>query len=169
MELKQAKGIVITPEGDIHSFGKHKYGNIDELTDENYHDPAFSQEIASTDWFQQFLQLTNYNYKKDTIYRESMTLAGLGLVFLFNGCSLNVRDEEYNSYFIQSPEILSEQQKNIFQENYTYLQGLIESDNAYFEGTAFTSEGDYAWTDFVYSIDEFYDKMDIPKTKERAK
>lgn len=169
MDLKNVKGIVITPEGDCHSFGKQKYATVEELGDENYHDTAFAAEIAKSDWFQSFIKMSNSNYTGDNIYRESMALAGLGLVFLFNASSLTARNTEYHSYFIQCPNEPTENQKNVLQDNYEQLAGLVESESAYFEGTAFTEEGDYAWQDFVVDIDSFYEKLEIPKTKGKAR
>lgn len=169
MDLKSVKGIVITPEGDCHSFGEQKYAKTADLSDRNYHDPSFSAEIVKSDWFQSFIKMANYTYTKDTVYRQSMNLAGLGLIFLFNGCSLTEKNTEYHGYFIQGPEKLLEKQKEVLQENYEYLKQLIESESAYFEGEVFTPEGDYSWSETVTDVDSFYEKLGIPKTKEKAR
>lgn len=169
MDLRSVKGIVITPEGDCHAFGKQKYAKTKDLSDENYQDPAFSTEIVKADWFQSFIKLNNYNYTNDTVYRQSMNLAGLGLIFLFNGCSLTEKDTEYHGYFIQSPDAISDNQKDVLQENYEYLKQLIDSESAYFEGEAFKPNGDYSWNGSVSDIDSFYEKLEIPKAKENVR
>ena len=49
------------------------------------------------------------------------------------------------------------------EESYEYLNNLINSENAYFEGMAYLENTDYAWPDFTYTLDEFYDNMGIEK------
>lgn len=105
----------------------------------------------------------NYNYTEETIHKQAINLAALGIIFLENGCSITPRDEEYLIYTIMAPKNMTEKQKKKMEESYEYLNNLINSENAYFEGMAYLENTDYAWPDFTYTLDEFYDNMGIEK------
>ena len=159
MNLGKVKGILIDKDGVEHPFGIHKKSKVNDLGEDNYHDSSFAKDILPTEWFKSL----NYNYTEETIHKQAINLAALGIIFLENGCSITQRDEEYLIYTIMAPKNMTEKQKKKMEESYEYLNNLINSENAYFEGMAYLENTDYAWPDFTYTLDEFYDNMGIEK------
>ena len=159
MELDKVKGILIDKDGIEHPFGIQENAHVSELTEDNYHDSAFIKDILPTEWFKSL----NYNYTDESIHKQAMTLAGLGIIFLENGCSLMPNDKEYSFYAIISPNKLTEKQRKKLEDSYEKLNTLITGQNAYFDGMAYLENADFAWPDSAYSLDEFYDNMGIEK------
>ena len=69
-------------------------------------------------------------------------------------------------YCIYTPKTLTENQQLLLEENYQGIKELINRKKAYFEATAFDEECEYVWTDLVYNLDDFYNRMNL-KTPEK--
>ncbi len=52
MDLENVLGIVISKDGKMHPFGEVKLAEVTELSDENFHDSAFKNDILPSLWFQ---------------------------------------------------------------------------------------------------------------------
>lgn len=160
-ELKTSKGIIITPTGQMNSFGKHVYGSARKLKDENYHIPAFKKDIVGKEWFKKL------NYKLDikkNILRASFDLGDYGLVTLLNFCYLTTDNKKYKSYAIVSSENITSMQVQLLSKNYSFLQNLTHG--GHFTGFI-CSGGEYSF--ICRNIDEFYEKLNIEINKKSRK
>jgi len=159
MDLESVKGIVIDESGRKHSFGIHKMETIAHLEDENYHDPSFINDIVPSKWFQ------SLGYKYDTskpLRGQIMDMTSYGLTFILNGNSIDSDNKKHYVYTIQTTTNLSEESKKVLEEEYEYLKGLIDKDNALFFGEAY-QDGEYIWEDSSYTIENFYDNLNLKK------
>lgn len=158
--IEFVKGMLITPDGTKHPFGKHSYEPVANLTDENYHDLAFDAEILPQPWFRQLQQVLGFEYTNDTIHRQASKMAGKGILVLLNSSIAN-QEGEYNVFCIHSPQTLSDEQKQVLENAYPAFKEMLERKKAYFEADAYDESGNYFWRDFVYSVDDFYDRMSL--------
>ena len=170
LDIEHVKGILIAPDGKQKSFGALLYGTTEDLTEDNYHDVSFNKEILPTTWFQKLQQELNFNYnKEDTIHRQVMVMASKGIITILNCSSITSSQGEYNAYCLHCPEQLTTNQKELLENSYTELKTLIEEKDAYFEATGYDTNEDYIWDDFVYDLDDFYDRMNLCKVEERKR
>ena len=159
-EIEKVNGIIVYEDGIPHPFGINKIVTTGEYTDENYHDSSFQQEVYSSKWFQE----TRYPYQLDkTIHAQISGLCSKGFTVILNGSSLTARREENNIYSIQTPINITDNTKEYLSSIYEELKELIEQKNALFFGEPYNEEGELVWRDAAYNIDDFYDKMEIPK------
>ncbi len=158
--IEHVKGILITPNGEKYSFGKHSYESVAKRTDENYHDSAFNNEILPQPWFKKLQEELEFEYTSDTIHRQLITMASKGIIVLLNGSSTS-QQGEYNVYYIHTPKTLFPAQKEVFEKDYLSFKELIERKNAYFEAAVVDENENYVWNDFIYNLDEFYDRMNL--------
>ena len=49
------------------------------------------------------------------------------------------------------------------------IKEVIERKNAYFEADGFDENENYIWNDFVYNLDEFYDRMNLNREEYKGK
>lgn len=166
--IEFVKGILITSDGQKHPFGKHSYEPTAKLTDENYHDPAFNDEILPQPWFQQLQKELGFEYTNDTIHRQSAILASKGIIVMLNGSGTN-QQGEYNAYCIHIPENLSSAQKEVLENDYSSFKEVIERKNAYFEADGFDKNANYLWNNLIYDLDEFYDRMGLNREEYKGK
>lgn len=165
--IEFVKGILITPNGEEHPFGIHSY--TDEDKEENSHDIAFKNNILSAPWFQNLEKELNFQYTDDTIHRQVMLLASKGIITLINASDTKSSGEEYNVYCIHAPQYLTQNQRKKLEDDYEGIKELVERKHAYFEATAYKEDESYLWQDFVYDLDEFYDRMNLNKTELQEK
>jgi len=154
----------------MHPFGEFKLAEVAELSDENFHDFAFKNDILPSLWFQSLesnlerVYDSNQNLRRQifdmTNYHE--------LTFLLNGSCLNSNNEPFYCYTIQCPIDLSDGTRECLENNYDYLKNLIDSKLAVFDGEAYL-DGDYIWNGPAYTVDDFYDKMGLAKGEIKGK
>ena len=168
-DIEFVKGILITPDGEEHPFGIHSYADEDKDKDENYHDSAFKNDILSKSWFQKLEQELGFQYTDDTIHRQAMLLASKGIITLINASDTNSSGEEYNVYCIHTPQQLTQNQRKKLEDNYEGMKELLERKHAYFEANAYKEDESYLWQDFVYDLDEFYDRMNLNRVELKEK
>lgn len=167
-KIEFVKGLLITPNGEKHAFGTHVYEKVDKRTNKNYHDSAFVNEVLPTPWFQELMGELGIKYDTNkTIHSQWLTFAAKGIIALINASDLNSIGEEYNVYCIHAPQTLTENQREILENDYEKMKDLLERKHAYFEGVAYDKNEDYVF--FVYGLDEFYDEMNLRKTKGHGK
>ncbi len=158
MSIEEVLGMVITPDGLEHPFGIKKLSHVKDLESENYHDPSFVNEIVSTDWF----QAIGYPYdKNESLAKQIFDMTSYGLTFILNGSNKITSGEEVYLYTIQAPENLSEKTKEYLQSHYTEWKNIMDRENTYFQGEAYRN-GEYIDDKSVYSLDEFYQCLNIP-------
>lgn len=166
--IEFVKGILITPDGQKHPFGKQSYESVKNPKKENYHDSAFNNEILPQPWFQKLQEELGFEYTTDTLHRQSMTMAAKGIIVMLNGSNPN-QYGEYNVYCIHTPKKLSSAQKEVLENDYLSFKEVIERKNAYFEADGFDENENYIWNDFVYNLDEFYDRMNLNREEYKGK
>lgn len=169
LEIEQAKGLLMTPDGQIHPFGVHTYESTDKWTHDNMHDSAFQKEVRYAPWFIETQEKLGFQYPEDTIFRQAMKMAGKGIVTVLNACESTVQGEEYNVFAYYLPETLSEPQREQFEQHYQELKEMIERKHAYIEFSAFNENGNYAWDRAIYSLDEFYEKNGYKKETKKTR
>ena len=81
MNLRKVKGILIDKDGLEHPFGIHKNSKVNDLGEDNYHDSSFAKDILPTEWFKSL----NYNYTEETIHKQAINLAALGIILNLSG------------------------------------------------------------------------------------
>lgn len=170
LNIEDKKGIVIAPSGDFLEFGTLSYGNVSSLTDDNYHDTALKKDVIETSWFKELEKELNFEYNpNETIYKQNALLSAKGIITILNGSTTTPQGDEYNVYCIYTPKTLTENQQVLLEENYQDIKELIKRKEAYFEATAFDEDCEYVWNDFVYSIDDFYNRMNLKKPENNFK
>ena len=87
---------------------------------------------------------------------------------MLNGSNPN-QYGEYNVYYIHTPKKLSSAQKEVLENDYLSFKEVIERKNAYFEADGFDENENYIWNDFVYNLDEFYDRMNLNREEYKGK
>lgn len=168
--IENAKGLLLTPDGEIHLFGELKYATVSELEEKNEHNPAFLTDIVTKPWFQQLQQELGFKYKINNeinIHRQTPLMAGKGIVMILNDSSLTTQDVEYNWYTFQLPEILTSAQQEVLENSYQDLKELIERKHSYVDGMAYDTNGNDAWTDVNFNVDnldKIYDRMNLNKS-----
>lgn len=163
-ELEFVKGILITPDGIIHTFGTHSYNKEDRMDEDKCHDAAFKQDILPTPWFQQLQAELGFQYDGDTIHRHVMKMASKGIISLINASDTNQKGEEFNVYCIHTPQTLTDAQTQLLEAEYDTLKELLQRKKAYFEAVGYDPEENYIWQGFVFDLDDFYDRMNINTT-----
>ncbi len=170
LDIEHKKGILITPDGSIHPFGIQKYGRVEELIDENYHDTAFIMDIANKPWFYALQKELGFVYNvKDTFHRQIEELAQKGIITILNGSTQTTSQLEYNLFCIHTPEELTDNQVQTLEDAYEELKEVTERKSAYVESMAYTKEKNHAWSTYVYGLDEFYDTMHLAKGRKKNK
>ena len=168
--IENAKGLLLTPDGTIHPFGELKYATVSELEGQNEHDSAFLRDIATKPWFQQLEQELGFKYKLDNkinIHRQTPLMSGKGIVIILNDSSLTAQDEEYNWYTFQFPETITQAQQEVLENSYQALKQLIEKKHSYVDGMAYDTNGNDAWSNVNFNVDnldEIYDRMNLNKS-----
>lgn len=169
LEIEKSMGLLMTPDGEIHPFGIQIYGAVDTWSHDNMHDSAFQKEIRFAPWFIETQKELGFQYSDDTIFRQAMKMAGKGIITVLNACDLNIQGEEYNAFAYYLPETLSDPQSQQFEQHYQELKEMIERKHAYTEFYAFDEDGKSAWKTSVFSLDEFYETMDLKKGTHKVK
>ena len=166
MELEHVNGIIVWEDGIPHSFGVNKMASPKELTDENYHSTSFLIDIYPKKWFQD----TEYPYDQKLGFgRQLGDLASFGFVTLCNTSSRITDQDDYYCFLINAPINISDNAKDYLTSIYEDFKELLERKQAYFQGTAYLENGDYAWKSPAFTLEEFYDKLEIPKAKKHTK
>lgn len=169
VDIEFVKGMLITPDGEEHPFGIHSYDDKDKNKDENCHDTAFKNDILPKTWFKRLEEELGFQYTSDTVHRQAMIMAAKGVIILINGSDTNSHGEEYNVYCIHTPETITLKQKEKLEDSYAEMKDLLERKHAYFEANAYKEDESYLWQDFVYDLDEFYDRMNLNKIESKGK
>lgn len=164
MDLENVLGIVISKDGEMHPFGKFKLAEVSELSEENFHDPSFKNEVVPSQWFQDLeSNLENFYDSNQTLRKQIFDMTNYhGLTFLLNANNLKPDNEPFYCYTIQCPFDLSDETRECLENNYDYLKNLIDRQQALFEGEPYL-DGAYIWNESAYNIDDFYDKMGLAK------
>lgn len=160
--IEDVKGIIVSSNGEYRTFGIHKMVNVSELTDENYHDESFNIDIADSEWFKK----SNCPYDKNKSLRgQIFDLTKYGFSIILNGNSKSDIGDTY-IYTVQCPYNMSDNTKEFFSGIYEEFNELIKKDDALFFGEPYL-EGEYIWDDSAYSIDDFYEKMNISRNSKQ--
>lgn len=167
MNLEDVNGIVLYKDGIPHSFGVNRMVTVKELTPENFHDESFKKDIVSSEWFQK----VGYPYDNKTfLRRQIMDMCAKGFTFILNGSSLTATLDETYLYTIQTPIHPSPETVEYLSSIYPKLKELLEShEGALFFGEPYDENGDYVWDDAAYSLDDFYDQLNIPREIAKTK
>ena len=156
--IEEIKVIIVAANGEYRTFGVHKMADVSELTDENYHDSSFNNEIVRSEWFKKF----NCSYDENLPLRAQIfNLTKHGFSLILNGNSRSSIGDTY-LYTVQCPYDISDNTKEFFSQIYEEFDELIKKNDALFFGEPYL-EGEYIWDDSAYSIDIFYEKMNINK------
>lgn len=159
MNIEDVKGILIDRDGGLHPFGKNVMAHVKDMSDDNFHESSFKKDVLPTSWFKGL----NYDYNGENIFTLIDDLSMIGIVGVLNCSSLTANGEEFISYAITTPSELSSEQKKVFSDNYEHLKELLDGEDRYFEAEGHDKLGNYCWDDNIYSLDEFYDKLEIDK------
>ncbi len=160
MNLEQVNAIMIWEDGIPHSFGENRMAPPSELGDENYHTTSFLMQVYPSEWFQE----TGYPYQTNQSFGRQMgDLSAYGFTILCNASSKITNQEDYYCFMINTPINISENTRNYLSSIYPELKELIETHHAFFQGTAYEENGDYAWATQAFDLDEFYDKLGLQK------
>ena len=166
MNLEQVNGIIIWEDGIPHSFGENKMLPPSELSDENYHTTSFLRDIYPTSWFQDTL----YPYQKNQSFGRQMgDMSAYGFTILCNASSRITNQEDYYCFMMNTPVELSDNTREYLTSIYEELNELIEKHQAFFQGTIYEKNGDYALDSPIFTLDEFYEKLNIQKGKANTK
>lgn len=174
LRIEHAKGVLIEPNGTLHFFGEQRYESGFEITDENDHEASFNATIADEEWFQNLTERIETPYQKrqdgnsTNIHQQTPIWAGNGIIVILNDSQLNARGDEYNFFTFQFPKNLTLEQQEILETSYTSLKELIERKHSYIDGMTYDQNGNDAWNDVDFSvdnIDEIYDRMNLNKTQ----
>lgn len=166
MDIKSVKGIIIPKDGIPHPFGTMNFAPVNKLTDDNYHDTAFKQDIMQKTWYQ--LLGISYDYSK-SMHNQLPELAEQGLMLILNCSSLNSRGERVCNYEIICSNDLSVNQRKTLEENYDYLNSQIEEDKAWFYAEIVNDVNDINKNIPAYNISDFYDNLNLSKEKSKHK
>ena len=174
LRIEHAKGVLIEPNGTLHFFGEQRYESAFEITDENDHESSFNATIADEAWFQELTEKSGFRYQKTgdgsaiNIHRQTPIWAGNGIIVILNDSHLTAKGDEYNFFTFQLPTQLSPEQQEVLEASYTGLKEMIERKHSYVDGMAYDQNGNDAWNDVnfnVDNIDEIYDRMNLNKTQ----
>lgn len=168
-DIEFVKGILISPDGKEHPFGIHSYDKEYKNNDENDHDAAFKNDILQEPWFKELQHTLGFEYIDDTVHRQAITMAAKGIITLINASDTTLQGEEYNVYCIHIPKTLTKNQEEVLKNNYTGMKELLERKHAYFEANSYNEDGSYFWEDFVYDLDDFYDRINLNKIEQKGK
>lgn len=162
MDIKSAKGIIVPKDGIPRSFGKTIFDSVNKLTDDNYHDTAFQEDIMQQTWYQ--LLGINYDDSK-SMHNQLPELADQGLMLILNCSSLTSKGEKNYTYEIVCSNNLSLEQRKTLEENYDSLSRQIEEDKAWFYGEIVNDITDINKNIPAYNLDDFYDSLNLAKEK----
>ena len=162
MNLENVNAILLWEDGIPHAFGEKEMLLPSQLSDENYHDPSFLKEIYPTEWFQNL----GFPYQPNQSFGRQMgPMAAYGFTILCNASSTITGHDDYYCYIINVPENMSENVREYLENSYDDLKRSIDEHQAFFQGTAFASDGSFLWPMDIFYIDEFYDKLGLSKGK----
>lgn len=159
MNIDDVLGIIIYEDGIPHSFGKRKNDITANLTNENFHDKAFVSDVLNTQWFKS----TNYQYDtNNNFFYNSTDMCKNGFCIIINSCSKLVDGTEYNLFTIQVKENMTDNIKSYLESIYQSFNSLINDKESLFYGYIYDEEGNEIAMEF--SIDSFYDKLNLDKS-----
>lgn len=105
------QGIIIFPNGEYLSFGRHVYTDQSNYLSSPTHEESFESEILSS--FEFKLSGLEYNFNK-SLYQNAIELASTGALFIFNNTLKTTSKQESLCYV---PELPSEEQLLTLREN----------------------------------------------------
>lgn len=161
MNLDKVNAILVWEDGKPHAFGDKKMLTPDQLSDSNYHNFSFMQEIYPTSWFQRI----GYPYKvNDNFTNQMESMAAYGFTVLCNTSARITGQDDYYCYLIYVPENISDNVREYLESIYDSMKKMIDEHNALFQAVVIDKEGNYS-SQFMFYLDEFYDKLGLKKDR----
>ena len=159
MNLDDVNAILVWKDGKPYSFGDKKMLTPDGLSESNYHDFSFMQEIYPSSWFKK----TGYSYNEKIPFSNQMeSMAAYGFTVLCNTSSRVTGQDDYYCYLVYVPEKIGDSQKEYLESIYAYVKKIIEEHNALFQAVVIDDNGNYA-SPYMFYLDELYDHLGLKK------
>lgn len=160
MNLDEVNAILIWNDGEPHSFGDKKMVLPDKMTDSNYHNYSFKNEIYSTSWFQDI----GFPYAIDKNFTSQLEdMAGYGFTVLCNSSSRMREEGDYYCYLIYVPENMTDNVRDYLESIYNSLKRMIDEHEAFFQAVVVDEEGKYS-SPYMFYLDDFYDYLGLKKS-----